>query len=311
MLLDNAVNIITIAAWILLAVYVILTLIRTTWESGFGAAVRKLVKGSLFYILIISIVAISLLNLSLVFIEPQEGGVVVSLLRPEGYQDQPLRSGLHWIVPILEEVVRYPISMQTYTMSASAMEDGKIGNDSVTARTSDGQEVSIDCSVMFSLDPEQIIRLHIEWQHRYIQDFVRPAVRGIVRTQISQYTVDEVNSSKRADMEKGLETETRKWFADKGIILDHFVLRNIAFTPEYAAAVEQKQIAMQKVTEKKHQAEAIQIQAQADAGATTIKAKADADAIQMKAQAEAFALRLLAEALRLKDRKSTRLNSSH
>jgi regulator of protease activity HflC (stomatin/prohibitin superfamily) len=299
MLLNNTLNIITMAAWILLVVYVVLTLVRTTLTAGFAAALSKLLGGSLFYISIATIIAVTLFSMSLVFIEPQEGGVVVSLLTTDGYRDRPLRSGVHWIVPIMEQVTRYPISMQTYTMSASPMEDADKGNDSISARTSDGQEVTIDCSVMFSLDPEQLIRLHIDWQSRYIMDFIRPAVRGIVRTQISQYTVDEVNSSKRLDMEKGLEAETRKWFTDKGIILDHFVLRNISFSDEYAAAVEQKQIALQKVAQKRHEAESIQIQAQADAGSITIRAKADANAIEMKAKAEALALKLLAESLKL------------
>lgn len=288
MLLDNTLNIITLVAWVLLAVYVLLTLIRTTLTNGFSAAMLKLLGGSLFYIMLVSILAISLLNASLVFIEPQEGGVVISLLSTDGYRDRPLRSGVHWIVPVLEQAVRYPVSMQTYTMSASPLESATAGNDSITARTSDGQEVSIDCSVMFQLDPEQLIRLHIDWQDRYVTDFIRPAVRGIVRTQVSQYTVDEVNSSKRLDMEKDLEAETRKWFTDKGIILDHFVLRNISFSPEYATAIEEKQIALQKVTEKKHEAAAIQILAQADA-----------NAVETKAKAEANALKMLAEALRL------------
>ncbi|MBP7687404.1 MAG: prohibitin family protein [Thermoflexales bacterium] len=277
MLLDRALNIITVVAWLLLIFSVVVYVVRLIIRAGLGAALRKLLRGRVFYLVLLIVIALSMLNSSLVFIEPNEGAVVISLLSSEGYRDRPLRSGLHWIAPLLEDVARYPISMQTYTMSASPLEGEKRGDDSIAARTSDGQEVSLDCSVIFQIDPEQLIRVHIDWQDRYISDFIRPAVRGIVRTQVSQYTVDEVNSSKRLDIEQALEAETRTWFNDKGIILDHFVLRNIAFSDEYAAAVEAKQVALQEVAQKQHEAKSVLI----------------------KAQAEADALKLLAEALKL------------
>ena len=211
-------------------------------------------------------------------------GVVVSLVSPGGYRDRPLRSGLRWLVPLAEEVKLYPISWQTYTMASKPTEGQKAGDDSIMARTSDGQEVSIDSSVIFQIDPEEVIRIHIEWQGRYIEDFVRPVVRGLVRTQVSQYTVDEVNSSKRLDLERDLDTQARAVFLEKGLILDRFILRNIAFSPEYAAAVEQKQVALQGKTEAEYQADAVRRLAQGDADATRTKAQGDADATRTKAK---------------------------
>jgi regulator of protease activity HflC (stomatin/prohibitin superfamily) len=299
MLLDRVIDFISIAAWLLLAIFIITYLIRTTLQSGIGEALRKLFGLRFLYLVFLVIVAISLFGASLVFIEPQNVGVVVSLLAPEGYRDRPMRSGLHWIVPLLEEVTRYPISWQTYTMAAKPLEGQNRGNDAITARTSDGQEVALDCSIIFQIDPEQVVRVHIDWQERYIEDFIRPTVRGLVRTQVSQYTVDEVNSSKRMDLELDLDEQTREWLSDKGFILDHFVLRNIAFSPEYAAAVEQKQVALQQAIQKEHEADQIRKLAAGEADKIITIAEADAEATRIKAQAEADALRWLAEALKL------------
>ncbi len=299
MLLDRLLNIITIAAWLLLGFFVIVYLVRTILQQGFGAALRKLFGLRFLYLILFFVIAISLLSSSLVFIEPQHVGVVISLLKPEGYRDRPIRSGMHWIAPLLEEVTLYPVYWQTYTMSATPTEGQNRGDDSISARTSDGQAVSLDCTVIFQIDPEQVIRIHIDWQNRYIEDFVRPAIRSLVRTQVSQYTVDEVNSSKRIDLERDLDEQTRQWLSDKGFILDHFLLRNIAFSPEYATAVELKQVALQQSIQKQHEAEQIRKLAAGEADKIKTIAIADAEATRIKAQAEADALRLLADSLSL------------
>jgi regulator of protease activity HflC (stomatin/prohibitin superfamily) len=285
MLLDRALQIITLAAWLLLAFFVITYLIRTFLQDGLSAALQKLFGRGLFYVALFLAIGLSLLSTSLVFIEPQEVGVVVSLTSPQGYRGRPFRSGLHWIIPLLEQVQRYPISWQTYTMSATPTEGQHLGDDSISARTSDGQEVALDCSIIFQIDPEEATRIHIDWQTRYIEDFIRPVMRGLIRTLVSQYKVDEVNSSKRMDLEADLATQLRAALEEKGFLMDRFLLRNISFSDEYSMAVEQKQVAMQDALRKQYQAEQLRLLAQGEADAALIKAAAEAEAIRLLAAA--------------------------
>jgi regulator of protease activity HflC (stomatin/prohibitin superfamily) len=233
------------------------------------------------FILLVSFVA-----RSLVFIEPQEAAIVISLIARDGYQDRPLRSGLHWIAPVVEDVRRYPIAWQTYTMSSNPTEGQNIGNDTVIARTQDGQQVMIDCSLIYRIDPEQVIRIHIDWQERYVEDFIRPIIRSTVRNLASQYTADEINSSRRNSLEADLNRLMQEALEDKGFVMDVFLLRNVSFTPEYAEAVERKQVAQQDV-----------FQSQYQATQTVILANADAQAVRERAQADADALDLIADAL--------------
>lgn len=298
MLLDHALDILTPTVWLLLIFFVGLYLIRTTLQRGPLVALRQLLGRRLLYLIVLLAVVLWLLSASLVFIEPPEVGVVISLTSAQGYRGRPLRSGSQWIVPLLEEVVRYPISWQTYTMSATPTEGQQRGDDSIAARTSDGQEVYVDCSLIFQIDPEEAIRIHIDWQNRYIEDFIRPLMRGLVRTLISQYKVDEVNSSKRMDLETDLATQLRTALEDKGFVMDRFLLRNITFSEEYAAAVEQKQVALQDTIQKQYQAEQMRKLAQGEADAAVIRAKSDAEATLLRAKAEADGLRLLAAALK-------------
>jgi regulator of protease activity HflC (stomatin/prohibitin superfamily) len=240
----------------------------------------------------------------LVFIEPEERGVVISAVTPTGYRPAPLEPGLRWVIPFLERVERYQISRQTYTMSIAPLEGQVQGDDSVTARTSDGQEVLLDASVIYAVDPTQIIRLHIDWQKRYTIELVRPLSRGIMRDVVAQYGVEQVYSSKRLELTNQIRTDLETRLKTNGILLIDFILRNITFSPEYAASVEQKQIAEQQaqqakfvVEQRKQEAEQARQVAQGRADADVIEAQGRAQARVIEADAEAQALDKIAAAL--------------
>jgi regulator of protease activity HflC (stomatin/prohibitin superfamily) len=255
MIFSNFLTVLTVAVWAVFLGVIALGLFRTARTRGPGRALRQAFSLRLQAALFLAATATTLARSGLVFIEPQEVAVVISAISPEGYRERPLRSGLRWLTPLAEEVVRYPISWQTYRMGSRSGEGQVAGDDSILARTSDGQEVSIDSSVIFLIDAEEVMRVHIEWRDRYVNDFIRPVMRGLVRSQVSQFTVDEVNSSKRLDLER-------------------------AFSPEYAAAVEQKQIAFQGKIESEYKADAVRKLAQGEADATRMKAQAQAEALE-------------------------------
>ena len=108
----------TIAVFLWVGFVVVLILVVVAAWRG-----RPIKKGSLI-ILVIGAVAIatSLLSAGLVWVNPEERGMVVSALQPEGYRPEALNPGLHFIVPFAENVVLYPISKQTYTMSIAPNE---------------------------------------------------------------------------------------------------------------------------------------------------------------------------------------------
>jgi len=261
----------------------------------------------LFLSLVQLVVAIVLTTVSagLVFVQPEERGVVISAVAPKGYREVALLPGLHWVIPFAENVVLYPISRQTYTMSIAPTEGQILGDDSVEARTSDGQQVRIDASVIYAIELDQVVQLHIEWQNRYSDDLVRPVSRGIIRDAASQYGVEELVTSKRVALIEYIDTQLRSKLAENGIQLVEFVLRNIAFTDEYSASVEQKQIAEQlaqqaalTVEQKRQEAEQARQEAKGKADAQVLAAKGRAESRVIEAKAEAEALGLIAAALR-------------
>jgi regulator of protease activity HflC (stomatin/prohibitin superfamily) len=285
--------------WLITVGLIILAIVR--------ASRARPVKGLSISILATAITAAIITSISagLVFIQPEERGVVISAVAPKGYRETALQPGLRWIIPFLESVKTYPISRQTYTMSIAPNEGAVKGDDSISARTADGQEVLIDSSVIYAVDPDKVIQLHIEWQDRYTADLVRPLARGAIRDAISQFGIEQVYSSKRDELKKMISDQLATKLDQNGLLLLDFVLRNITFSPEYAASVEQKQIAEQQaqqakfvVEQRKQEAEQARQVAQGVADAVVIKAKGDAQSRLIQANAEAQALELLAQSLK-------------
>jgi regulator of protease activity HflC (stomatin/prohibitin superfamily) len=249
-------------------------------------------------------ILLTLVGAGLVFLQPEERGIVISPYDAQGYRTASLGPGLHWIIPG-ETVTLYPISRQTYTMSAAATEGNVAGDDSIRARTKDGQEVFIDASVIYAIEPGSIVQLHITWQGRYQDELVRPLARGIIRDMASQYGVEEIVSTKRTELEDKITQELSTKLGENSLTLVDFVLRDIHFSPEYSAAVEQKQIAEQLalqaqfiVQQKKQEAEQARQVAQGLADAVVIQSKGDAEARVIQAKAESEAMTLIAQVLK-------------
>jgi regulator of protease activity HflC (stomatin/prohibitin superfamily) len=270
----------------------------------------KNVKGIMTAMLVVLVgaVVLSSVGAGVVFIQPEERGVVISALQSTGYRSQPLQPGLRWIIPFFESVITYPISRQTYTMSIAPSEGAIQGDDSIAARTADGQEIFVDASVIYAIDPTKVVRVHIDWQDRYTDGLVRPLSRGVIRDAVSQYAVKEVVTTKRADMTAQISTNLQKKLQENGLTLVDFILRNITFSPEYAASVEQKQVAEQQaqqaafvVDQRRQEAEQARQVAQGQADAVVINAEGAADARVIEAQAESEALQLIADALENND----------
>jgi len=266
----------------------------------------KNTRGTVTGIIVALVVAVLLNTVSagLVFIQPQERGVVISAVEAGGYRENTLQPGLRWVIPYAESVKTYTISKSTYTMSIAHLEGDIQGDDSIAARTSDGQEVYIDASIIFSLDPADILEVHITWQDRYVDGLVRPTVRGIIRDAVSHYKVNEVYSTQRDQLKKQIEVELTRAMDDNGLILSDFVLRNITFTTEYAASIEQKQIAEQLaqqakyvVEQRKQEAEQARHVAEGFRDASILEAEGRAQSQVIEAKAEAEALQLIADVL--------------
>jgi regulator of protease activity HflC (stomatin/prohibitin superfamily) len=236
----------------------------------------------------------------ILIIEPTQVGVIVNTL--SGQFEIPRQAGTSVVIPVVQIYYVYPISQQQYTMSGTEGEGAIRGNDAVQGRTSDGQEVALDITVLYSVNPSKVNDLHQRWQTGYQDNLVRPTVRGLVRDVVSGYSAEDIYGDKRTEMEAEMQVRITERFDQEGLTLTDLLVRDISFSDLFRQAIEQKQIAAQeaqqaqlRVAQRENEANQLRAQADGERDAAIAIAEGDAQAIVLRAQAEAEALRLVSQ----------------
>src|SRR5262249_27877070 len=220
---------------------------RHSPQPGIALAVVGLVVGILFFIASTGLVTVGATEVAVVF-QSVGGDPATNNLWPV-----PLNPGVHIIVPVINEPYIYSTEVRNYTMSKTSNEGSKTGDDSVAVRTSDGQQVYIDVSILYRIDPEKANLIHLRFRDRYEEDFVRPTVRAATRDVVSGYNVEQLYGEKRTEVQQKVHDAILPKFTDAGLDLRDLLLRNITFSDEFIKAVESKQVAAQQAEQAKQE----------------------------------------------------------
>jgi regulator of protease activity HflC (stomatin/prohibitin superfamily) len=236
--------------------------------------------------LVVAIVFL-IVGAGVVVIQPDEVGVVFNSLSGD-LAETPLQSGLHIIIPGIQEVTVYSIAQQEYTMSGRTGEGAIRGDDAVEALTQDGQQVRMDVTIIYRISPTRANEVHVKWANRYQNGLIRPTVRSVAREAIGLYDVQEIYSEKRTELGEQIEEQVRAALERDGLEVIDVLVRNIEFSEEYVNSIEQKQVAQQealeaqfRVEERKQEAEQAREQARGEADAAEIRAKGEAEALRL------------------------------
>jgi len=283
---------------------------------------RRARPGVLVFILaMIGVLILTPLNAGLVLVQPGEVGVV---FRQTSHGDEallePLPSGLHWVVPFIDQVTIYSIGQQTVTMVGGAGSTDyynqavgeTVGSSAVRAITSDGQEIYVDVTVIFRIAPTQVNDVHRTWRQSYWDGFIIPVARSDARNAVVNYGAEELwgggdsdtSIGGRAMLEQQIINEMAPQLDAQGFILTDVLIRNISFSQEFMDAIENRQVAEQEaqravylVQQQEQEAQRARVEAEGLADARVTQAQGEAQATLIQAQAEAEALRLINEQL--------------
>lgn len=122
------------------------------------------------------------------------GGTV---LDPRQLKDEGLRILLPW-----DKMFLYDLRLQTTT-------------DTYNAITKDGVSINATINIRFRLKHDAVPQLHQAIGPDYIARLVRPEIGSRMREVIADYTAEEVYSTKRQDVQKGIRGHTQKMLAEK------------------------------------------------------------------------------------------------
>ncbi|MBD2104727.1 prohibitin family protein [Leptolyngbya sp. FACHB-261] len=210
----------------------------------------------------------------------QPGYEAVVFNRLTGLEPNTRATGIHLLIPLVEEPILYDIRTQTYTMAGRA-EERAVADDSLTALTADGQRVDLDISVRYRLDPAQLPPLHRNTGPDFLNKIIRPASQAVVRNDVALYSAIGVYSGQRQELQERMEQDLGGLMGQEGLVLQSLLLRNVDFSREFQEAIEAKQIAEQEKERERYRVEQAQLQKQR----RIVQAQGEAESLRLRGAA--------------------------
>jgi regulator of protease activity HflC (stomatin/prohibitin superfamily) len=154
-------------------------------------------------------------------------------------QSGTLTEGLNFINPLVN-ITHFDTRTQNYTMSALHDEGDKEGDDGIRVLSADGLEVTFDLTVLYRLDANMAAEVLRTIGIDYTEKVVRPITRTKIRDFAANYDAVALYSSKREEFQKRLFEALTKEFQVRGLILEDFLVRNVALPTSVKQAIEAK-----------------------------------------------------------------------
>ena len=228
------------------------------------------------------------------YVNPGHIGIVIH--RAGGGVDRtPLGPGLHLRNPLFTSIEEYPIYMQTLVLARSSVEESE-NNEEINVNSVEGQPVSLDVSMSFELDPNNVPNLYQTFrtdigtiQHGYVKQAIRQALQEVVGNE----EIAEVMGPKKAEAVNRTERLLSERLAPYGIIVKQFTINELRAPQSVIDAINQKNVMQQQALTAQNELQKNQFQAQGD----SIKAAGRAKAILTEAEAQAKANQLLAQSI--------------
>lgn len=242
-----------------------------------------------------------LMAFSIVVVPAGMAGVRVS--QTSGTLPGTLYPGVHFVMPLIEEVALFDIRDQVF--NTGNLEDGKAAAGNVSEKSQlldvqakEGLTLGLAITVRYRLDPRRLDYVENNLPHPVEKEIVPPTVASVWRELVPNYTVRDVFSAKREEVRARAAGLIAQQLAADGIIVKEVMLRDIQLPPEYAKGLEtlllkeQENDRMGVETELKQkevriaelEAEATKVQqikqAEGEAQVHVLQAKGDSDAMQ-------------------------------
>jgi len=193
-------------------------------------------KLSIIFTVVIIILGVWLLFSSITIIDAGYTGVY-SLFGKVG--EKEISSGIHLVNP-LARITKMSIRTEEYTMSIAVNEGNKKGDDSITALTKEGLEVSLDITTLFHLEEAKASDVYKNVGLNYEKKVIRPEIRTTIRDVIALYSSKEIYSDKRQEANEKIKNTLKDKLEQRGIFVEETLLRNVSLPQNLALSIQQK-----------------------------------------------------------------------
>lgn len=217
--------------------------------------------------IVIVVIAFIAFNSS-VIINPGQAGVISILGKA---RDGVLLEGIHIKPPLISVVDVYDLTVQKFEVPAESS-------------TKDLQNLTASFAINFRLDPTQVVEIRRKQGtlQNIVSKIIAPQTQESFKIAAARRTVEEA-ITKRDELKQDFDTALSERLEKYGIIVLDTSVVDLTFSPEFARAVEEKQIAEQRAQRAVYVAREAEQEAQAEIN---------------RAKGKAEAQRLLAETLK-------------
>ena len=189
---------------------------------GFGALRSRLA------VIAVAVVVLIVLLASTTSVPTGHVGVLTLFGRVTG---QVLPEGIHMVNP-LKSVEKLSIQTQSQKESASVP-------------SNEGLLLSLDTSLLFRLDRDKAAYVFQSVGADYAQKVVEPTLRAAIRAATSAHTANALYTNARELVQQQIQDELKAQLAQRGVIVENVLLRDVQLPAMLKGSIEAKQQAEQ------------------------------------------------------------------
>lgn len=217
-------------------------------------------------IIIVSVLGLFILITLLSSFKTIKSGEVGLKVRFGKITDTSLSEGLNLKIPYIEKIVKVNIKVQKVELTTESS-------------SRDLQTITTKLAVNYNVEKKSATALYKNVGKTYEQTILLPAIQESIKAVMSKFTAEEVITKRNQVSDLCLE-EIQSKVKKYGINIDDFNIIDLDFSAEYTKAIEEKQVAEQKVLTAKQELEKEKIEAEKK----LVKAKAEKEANELKKQ---------------------------
>lgn len=218
---------------------------------------------------IAAIAALTIISGCFVIVNAGHTGVVVTLGK---VNEGVLQEGLHFKTPFIQQVIMIDNRIVKLEVNTEAF-------------SKDLQTVNTTLAINYRVDTSKSFSIYKNIGAKYEDVLVVPAVNEVLKAITAQYTAEE-SVTNRALISEGLIKGLNEKLNTIGLYVTDVNIINFDFSEAFINAIEEKQVAQQKL-----------LKAETEKQTAITNAEAEAETIRIKAEAEAAANSIIRQSL--------------
>ncbi|MDD2836904.1 MAG: prohibitin family protein, partial [Methanothrix sp.] len=162
--------------------------------------------------------------------------------------DKAIDPGIHFRIPIMQNVERFNVKTQKYEAEG-------------TAASKDLQTVNTKVAVIYHLRPESVPKIYAELGQYYGESIIQPTVQEVLKASAARFSAEQLITN-RSTVASTIQDLLSQRLLPYGIIVESTAITDFKFSESFTQAIEAKVTASQQMLKAETDLKRIQVEAQ-------------------------------------------------